>query len=211
MPADTVNPLLDGELGVWLAACVGFHSGPYAWPGHPVPIPSGAASRTQHCYHCAHPPSHPCFQRIRRKSRFINDRRHAHGCLPRAQRQLVGRHPFRGKISPGYNPGHVQYAVRLISIKINVLSKYFESLRLRQITHSGAPSRTGTNAKRPPEFAANRLGPSLKSWGSRGSGILRGPTVYFSTLALAGTVPFWLRSVSPAPMTAVTLLATNTA
>src|SRR3546814_10147423 len=30
MPPDTVGPLLDGEQDVWLAACAGFHSSPFA-------------------------------------------------------------------------------------------------------------------------------------------------------------------------------------
>lgn len=30
MPLATVGPLLDGEQDVWLAACAGFHSSPFA-------------------------------------------------------------------------------------------------------------------------------------------------------------------------------------
>lgn len=39
MPPDTVGPLLDGEQDVWLAACAGFHSSPFAEPGSPCAQP----------------------------------------------------------------------------------------------------------------------------------------------------------------------------
>jgi len=39
MPPDTVGPLLDGEQDVWLAACAGFHSSPFAPAGSPCAQP----------------------------------------------------------------------------------------------------------------------------------------------------------------------------
>src|SRR3546814_3686123 len=39
MPPDTVGPLLDGEQDVWLAACAGFHSSPFAEAGSPCAQP----------------------------------------------------------------------------------------------------------------------------------------------------------------------------
>jgi hypothetical protein len=39
MSADTVGPVLDGEQDVWLAACAGFHSSPFAEPGSPCAQP----------------------------------------------------------------------------------------------------------------------------------------------------------------------------
>lgn len=39
MPSDSVSPLLDGEQDLWLAACAGFHSGPFAKSGLPCPQP----------------------------------------------------------------------------------------------------------------------------------------------------------------------------
>lgn len=39
MPPDSVGPLLDGEQDVWLAACAGFHSSPFAASGSPCPQP----------------------------------------------------------------------------------------------------------------------------------------------------------------------------
>jgi hypothetical protein len=39
MQPDTVGPLLDGEQDVWLAACAGFHSSPFAEPGSPCAQP----------------------------------------------------------------------------------------------------------------------------------------------------------------------------
>jgi hypothetical protein len=39
MPPDTVGPLLDGEQDVWLAACAGFHSGPFSEAGSPCAQP----------------------------------------------------------------------------------------------------------------------------------------------------------------------------
>jgi hypothetical protein len=39
MSADTVGPLLDGEQDVWLAACAGFHSSPFAEAGSPCAQP----------------------------------------------------------------------------------------------------------------------------------------------------------------------------
>lgn len=39
MPPDSVSSLLDGEQDVWLAACAGFHSSPFAQSGSPCPQP----------------------------------------------------------------------------------------------------------------------------------------------------------------------------
>lgn len=39
MPPDTVGPLLDGEQDVWLAACAGFYSSPFAEAGSPCAQP----------------------------------------------------------------------------------------------------------------------------------------------------------------------------
>ena len=44
--ADTVNPLLDGEQDVWLAACAGFRSSPFAEAGSPCSQPFWG------CLHC---------------------------------------------------------------------------------------------------------------------------------------------------------------
>jgi len=44
--ADTINPLLDGEQDVWLAACAGFRSSPFAEAGSPCSQPFWG------CLHC---------------------------------------------------------------------------------------------------------------------------------------------------------------
>ena len=46
MPPDTVDPLLDGEQDVWLAACAGFHRSPFAEVGSPCSQPFWG------CLHC---------------------------------------------------------------------------------------------------------------------------------------------------------------
>lgn len=46
MPPDTVRPLLDGDQDLWLAACAGFYSGPFAEAGSPCSQPFWG------CLHC---------------------------------------------------------------------------------------------------------------------------------------------------------------
>jgi hypothetical protein len=57
MSADTVGPLLDGEQDVWLAACAGFHSSPFAEAGTLRAALLGLPRLSQRRHHRAQAPA----------------------------------------------------------------------------------------------------------------------------------------------------------